>query len=157
MVIQSFSDWLTSDYSVSQLTSDYQDKKTKRQKRHKETKTKRQKDMRKGLVWWVSGVEGSLGLTELPQLQLCSVCNPESSETEERWNVTCLKKIIYILYIQMHKHNLHKYTNTLKYAHKYSLFLGEKCATQSRVKPRRDERWHARHRAMQCNPSDENF
>ena len=34
-----------------------------------------------------------------------------------------LKKIIFNLYIQIQKYNLFKYTNTLKYAHKYSLNL----------------------------------
>ena len=36
-----------------------------------------------------------------------------------------LKKIIFNLYIQIHKYNLFKYTNTLKYTHKYSLNLGK--------------------------------
>ena len=36
-----------------------------------------------------------------------------------------LKKIIFNLYIQIQKYNLFKYTNTLKYAHKYDLYLGE--------------------------------
>ena len=36
-----------------------------------------------------------------------------------------LKKIIFNLYIQIQKYNLFKYTNTLKYAHKYSLNLGK--------------------------------
>ena len=34
-----------------------------------------------------------------------------------------MKKIIFNLYIQIHKYNLFKYTNTLKYTHKYSLNL----------------------------------
>ena len=44
-----------------------------------------------------------------------------------QWKVVGVWKIIiFNLYVQIHKYNLFKYTNTLKYAPKYSLNFGEK-------------------------------
>ena len=44
-----------------------------------------------------------------------------------KWKVVGVWKIIiFNLYVQIHKYNLFKYTNTLKYAPKYSLNFGEK-------------------------------
>ena len=49
-----------------------------------------------------------------------------------KWKVVGVWKIIiFNLYVQIHKYNLFKYTNTLKYAPKYSLNFGEKWKNQN--------------------------